>query len=555
MKCVSICAAASHCRSVKNLELTTVSCYRLKVLITSQLTHRRERNRKEGKMFNGLPSIRQSCLPTSSIKHTEPVDNAGVSNQPASESPAADASRSPQHSHGSAIFLQRRILIQEDLLRDAKSVAKESLSRFFKEFDTSKLTQKSRIELARFKLEESPSALGEHIQKFQISDESARIDLARRLAERSRSAFDKNLKNFEIPCETAINKLADVITLEERRNPLPSSIAYKSLDAIAQESGVPIESLEAYLKKEISAFVEKMKNSYVYGERKHFPLFDKLYNLYLIAAKQEDKDLPFPWVKNLKNYNAFIEHFCPPTDDKVRVHITSIIESFVSSKVSSGIISHDDKRENAYGIDRKVWKKVHTYGLIDYQSEMREYWVDEAILAEVEQLKKSGYPNQKDHLFHNTGSAALEGIGEAGAILSAYRVLQSKQKVVTGEYKSESAGKEGLTNVYTLRRSSLASAIYTIQRWFDECPITFAIDVKKQREYNEAQGIKKNYENDRKGQGTVVGPEVPLEHVVAVSAPKEHEAHVQAWIQQYCPWAKFISKEAATIMDGQPGQP
>lgn len=509
-------------------------------------------------MFNYLSSITQ-YLRAPSVTSTRPDDNAGVSNPPSSKSPAAFALRSPQHNHGCAAYLQRTRLAQAYLLNNAKSGAEKDAKQFFWKFDASNLTEESCIELARFVLEKNPRALGENIQKLQISDEGARIALARRLAEKDRWTFIKDIKNFEISCETALIKLADLIKLEVK--PLPSSIAHKSLDAIAQESGVPIKSLEAYLKKEIGAFADKMKNEDRYPGEEYFPLFDKIYNLYIIAAKQENKDLPLPWMKNLKNYDAFIGHFCPSANAKARACITKQVETFVRCKVSSGIILHDDERKEAFGVDGTTWKKHHTYGRSHdgpSQACVHEHWVDTAILAEVAQLKESGFPNRKDHLFHDTGSAALEGIGEAGAILSARQARQSKSKVVTGEYAcyisshdgetSMSGRKGGLENVYT-SDDGLASGSYTTQRWFDECPVTFGIDSAKQKEYNETQGTNEFYNYRRSKEGIVVGPKVPLENVIAVSAPKEHEVRVQAWIQQYCPWVKFISKEAATIME------
>jgi len=518
-------------------------------------------------MFKCLSPITQ-YLDKTSVTHTQPAGNAGVSSQPPSENSASVASRSPQRNQGCAISPQRTRLMQTYLLNKAKSAAKKNVEQFFKEFDASKLTEKSRIELARFIVEKNPRALGENIQKLQIADESTRITLARRLSEKDKRGFERYLKNFEIPYETAITKLADLVELKSKS--LPGSIAYKSPNAIAQECGVPIESLEAYLKKEISAFVDKMKNAERRDEEeKYFPLLDKIYNLYIMAAKKEDKDLPLPWMRNLKNYDAFIQHFCPSANAKACANIKKYLESFVASKISSGIImhsvfsgdvKHNDEPKEAYGVGGRTWKKHYAYGRIleTGRACVHEQLVDEPILAEVVQLKKSNFPSRENCLFHNTGSSALEGIGKAGAILSAWRVLQSKGNVVTGEYvsyinhhdgeTSVTGGKEGLTEVYTLRNSSLASNDYAIQRWFNECPVTFGIDVEKQKEYNEAQGIDKNYDNDRKAEGTVVGPKVPLQNVVAVSAPKDHEAHIQAWIQQYCPWVKFISKEAATIM-------
>jgi hypothetical protein len=89
----------------------------------------------------------------------------------------------------------------------------------------------------------------------------------------------------------------------------------------------------------------------------------------------------------------------------------------------------------------------------------------------------------------------------------------------------------------------------TTQRWFNEYPVGFCIDEKKQNQFNKQRGIERPEGSFFGGSGIVVGPSVPLENIMAIYAPKDNEKQVKEWIGENCPWVLFVSMEAATVIE------
>jgi hypothetical protein len=452
-----------------------------------------------------------------------------------------------------AIFPQHSCYGQANLLEHAMSKARKDVRHFFRTLNVSSLNQTSRIKLVFFLLDKFPRDLAENFHKFGILDEGDRVEVARGLAKKNESLFFKNILQFNIPCERALLELPNHLMLMEKE--LPNFIPHKSVDIVAAECGVSVQKLEAFLKRKIGEFVDDARVSSAPRPSAYFPLFDALYNLYMIGSTQ---GLPLPWIKNLMGFDSFVRHFCPSANAKSLSWIQDNLNVFLRLHVSSALIVHGDRRATLYCSQEMNWGKTLLYAhkLLSHELCVKEHWADSAVLSEFRSLKDNKVLDDVELIFHATGSAALSGIGAQGGIFSANKVLSSGGRVVTGEYVSWinshtdvsiSGGSSGLGDVYTLRHSSLSSSVYTSTRWFDEYPIVFGVNLEKQMHLTKSMGLNVNYFNDRKGEGILTGPSIPLENISFISSPKKNEKDVQAWVHTHCPWVKFVSKEAAEL--------
>ncbi|WP_316669316.1 hypothetical protein [Ralstonia psammae] len=150
----------------------------------------------------------------------------------------------------------------------------------------------------------------------------------------------------------------------------------------------------------------------------------------------------------------------------------------------------------------------------------------------------------------------MPSIAKNQGLWSAAKVIDSGGAIVSGEFVTDIQSSDGQTsttggvsghiNVFT-SKEGLQSTAYTTLRWFDEMRITFGISAARQQAYNETQRIRCNYDDSR--EGIEVGPVVPLENVVAISAAKADEVRVRGWIAEHCLHAQFVSSEAAAFLE------
>lgn len=303
-----------------------------------------------------------------------------------------------------------------------------------------------------------------------------------------------------------------------------------------------VSGLEAYLKKGMKEFSAEMAETNRPDHEKYFPLIDPIYKLYVLSKGNNNL---LPWVDKIKDFDLFIGHFCPEANNRSRAGIMEHIKAFCHT--SKGAVEEDSSSsEWSYFVPGEGLREVP------------KQFASIPLLLEVLRLReKNTYPFGIDNRIHSTGSAALENIGKAGAILSARELLKSKYEIKTGEYVeciekngfACSGGKKGLAQIFT-STNNFSSMDAGTQRWFDEFSVGFCIDVEKQNNYNMQNGLELSIKKfNFSGEGIVVGPKVPLENVTAISAPKANEKQVKRWIDQYCPWVLFISKEAAAVIE------
>jgi len=313
----------------------------------------------------------------------------------------------------------------------------------------------------------------------------------------------------------------------------------KSIEKIADECGVPVIALEEHIQNEMKSFCEKNATGTSSSTGEYMALMDNLYNLYM---QSQDNQSP-EWILNARDFDSFIAHFCPQANKKSQSRLIDQIEDFCRQHLPPMVRFTSGEVKPVYNGQRN-WVKFPA-ALVDMQ-----------VVDEARQLVNEGFIEKEKLFVHGTGSAAIANFAKNQAIWSASLAIQSGDKVVTGEYTSHisgdgktsvGGGASGLGDIFT-SREGLSSASYTMRRWFNETPVTFGISEEKQRKYNDARNIKRSYTESSEEEVTV-GPIVPLENVVAISAPKASEARIRSWISAHCPHAKFVSYEAATILE------
>ncbi|NRO96057.1 hypothetical protein GWC77_08925 [Paraburkholderia sp. NMBU_R16] len=369
---------------------------------------------------------------------------------------------------------------------------------------------------------------------------------ARRSREGTTEPASTDATSRRKPHDEALQEFLDALS----RGPLVSSIPNRpvgqigSLDTIAADSGVAVGALEDQIRRDMSAFCERAVATRHVDRLKHQALIDKFYNLYVLSGSAESPG----WLSAMRDFDSFIAHYCPQADPLAKRALIDCVESFVRISLlplrlyrPDFVINGGDAALPAYD-DPGNWIRLNTA------------WVNMQVIDEARQLVSDGSSAYQNLLTHDTGSAVLSQIGENNAIWSAQRALQHGGKLVTGEYAYSAYqqahtsldGRQGHNNVYT-SRDNLSSKKYTIQRWFNESPVTFGINEEKQREYDRAHRGTAPY--IEVGTEVAVGPVVPLENIAAIAAPKANEAMFRAWIEAHCPSARFVSYEAVDLLD------
>jgi hypothetical protein len=326
---------------------------------------------------------------------------------------------------------------------------------------------------------------------------------------------------------------------------------HKSLEEIARNAGVAVDQLESYISKFMVDISKEAPNST--REREYLlqsdTFTDILYNLHVLGNQTP---LAVPWLQHLRGFDAFVAHFCPQANRATQAELIYIIKRFIR-KVRPPMLLRNYELESSGRFDTgsAIYSNPGSWVKLPH------CWVDKRVLEEALAWARTGIPKPEELFVHGTGTAAMESFAKHKAISSAALALKRGDKVRTGEYvsyigrdgqTSTTGGATGLGGVYS-SRNGLSSTSYTTQRWFDEVPVTFGISERKQRAYNEASGINLTYYNSQ--EGIVIGANVPFENIVAISAPKEYEERIRGWIGEHCRHARFVSYEAAELLEDE----
>jgi len=375
-----------------------------------------------------------------------------------------------------------------------------------------------------------------------------------------------NMPKFEKPKTEKIDQDLDLgpsisAQLESRQENLPKieKVQPLTIKDICHREGVKQAELENHLKAQIQAFAEKMKNVRSWGDDKYWPMLENWYNLFL-QCQENDLNDDLAWVNNFKNFDDFINYFCPQVTNHAKSMIKKHVQDFLEKKVhpQKSIDGWEFRREREYQDNLGIYEADGQWVLLpeEYSSENMDL-VEKQVIEEIIDLLKSGYPHPE--YAHASGSAALSGVSQAKAILSARQSIEKKIPVKSGEFHhywdQEIADVQDQPN-----RVSVLGSVYVNHglphygyhsiNWFDEYFVGFGINQQKQEEYLTqnnfyyGKGKDQRLSVDYGGEGIIIGPQVPLENVEIVYAWKKYEKQTLEWIKENCPQVKFISLEA-----------
>lgn len=284
----------------------------------------------------------------------------------------------------------------------------------------------------------------------------------------------------------------------------------------------------------------------VTGQQRGAPIADQLNDIHqLYEIWQATRDCPE--LEAFSTATATAEAMQQTYPDADILRFTTLLNHYRSQVLQPGQLIElsteidrptTGQKYGMYGIDGE-WVRMPTPDNPRVQAYARR-----AVLAEAATLEAE-LPVAEADLFHASGSAALHGLAERGALLSARKRLQESGTIVSGEYLGDQYQvNEALEEIYM---SNHARDGYSTTRWFNEYPVVFGFSSVDLEQRLAEKGIKRNLIGYN-GDGHHAGDEVPLSACRAVYAPKERLAEVQAWAAAVNPNMRVISLEASEIM-------
>lgn len=343
-------------------------------------------------------------------------------------------------------------------------------------------------------------------------------------------------------------------------------ITYRTVESpaqIASRHGVLLEGLGDALKREVAECAEDLKTASSV-DAKHLRLIADLHDLWR-ARKEGNPELNGrPWGDTLQSFDSFIGEFAPDVTLHARGWIGKHIEWFVREYTgSSGQLTIYPPRKNLEGGRDFTEEEIKTPAEIAPPERDWVYmpcgawnrietYIARPVLEEIVFLLESGY--RPPDYSHASGSAALKGIAEEGAIVNSLELLEMGKGLKTGEkshYMSTDAVElRGLGSIYTDKGDPRPG--YNTLRWFDEYHVTFGINKERQSAYMRTTDVR--YEDSRDpeqlsydtimNEGTLVGRRVPLDAIDYVYAWHGRKEDAEKWTKAHCPHAQVVALEA-----------
>jgi len=345
----------------------------------------------------------------------------------------------------------------------------------------------------------------------------------------------------------------------------PEGIAQRkllTLEELAQREGTSVDTIETSVRNKLLKFAEDIKNASTVDEE-NSELIDTIYNLY---KHSQNKDLAkkYKWLNRFASLDDLRKAYFRRASAYSKAYLKIYIDSFVNECIHPERIlqMHHYTRRLAYGDEVSIydlngdWIRIPSHNI-----EFGEDYVDRSVIEEIIELLKEGEANTSLDFNHESGSAALPGIEKHQAIISARKAYEEGESIKTGEAVtmalndaggSTSGGRRGLYSVYVSEGKPGRSS-YGHVNWFDEYYVTFGINKKKQEDYLREIGF--SYKDDREvlikdggGEGTVIGPEVPLSSLEKVYCWKMYQKEMEKWVAKNCPHLKVVSLEAMHVL-------
>jgi len=348
---------------------------------------------------------------------------------------------------------------------------------------------------------------------------------------------------------------------EDRVSKAPEIILRKVLspEEVATREGVAINELEAVIGTKIRQFAERCGKTCTYPDFEYWPLLEEMYCLFLSARSGEYKE-SIPWVDRFNSFDSFEKHFCPEITPKGRVFMKHNIQTFLEYGAHTERFLHISlEGRGHFDSSLGFFEASGSWSVLPEESGWDDiyYFAEEATMREIVELIRSGY--REPDYSHATGSSALKNIGKSGAILSSNEAKKEGVEISTGEFVSFNndiplAERRGLSSVYVDRGGPRYG--YHSINWFDEYFVNFGISKEKQDSFMRTTDFRYGLmgEGDEKlsadfgGEGAVIGPKVPLESVNFVYCWKKYQEQTEEWKNTFCPHAKVISYEAASVL-------
>ncbi|HSX35805.1 MAG TPA: hypothetical protein VLH84_02615 [Patescibacteria group bacterium] len=278
----------------------------------------------------------------------------------------------------------------------------------------------------------------------------------------------------------------------------------------------------------------------------HYELIDALYRGWSVSQQSADQSGDAV----LNSFESFCAAFAPDLDTHLVGRLINKVGYFNRFVVGQRILEVDygDTASTPQGFGR--YNCAGEWLCLDRSSRHRRY-IDKEIVDEVQELNES-WPDPSKLVFHESGSAALAGIGAEKAILSGVRAIKRGYVPKTGEFIEHPVFSGGDRRVEDRASGTIWAAFgmsgsYTCIRWFDEYPVAFGISQEDLIEYRRQQGhkIPELFET---GEGIMAGPEIPLALARVIYVPKQAILGAKTWVAENCtPGTRAISLEAAQM--------
>lgn len=338
----------------------------------------------------------------------------------------------------------------------------------------------------------------------------------------------------------------DLLTSHLRKLDTPT------LDDLSRIHGVEIFDFPEFFRKRTKHLFDLIGTRAFGLDNEWYTHINFLYQTW-VATKTTGIDLPTDFVQSLGSYDSFMQSYCTNASLSVRSAFNFWIKWFTERIVHPKMILElGQPLSKHYEItQRGVYEYKGAWHCIPSNNNMYTY-VEHEVIREVNLLTNTLKSFEAD-LFHATGSAALDGISQHRALLSARRSEEQGVLVKTGEYTHKDnkgqipvGGTEGLENIYA---SAKVDSGYSTIRWFDEFPVVFGFKSDEVNDYLEHQyGWRVPHLKEVYGDGHKLGNEVPISLVRAIYTQIKDLDRLRAWAKINAPNSVVISIEAASLL-------
>lgn len=322
-----------------------------------------------------------------------------------------------------------------------------------------------------------------------------------------------------------------------------------SLDDLAQQESLSVSELPSRLAQHVQSitayYAAKPFNANVLDDALN-PQIDFLYRIWH-TSRNITPDHPFySFARTLDSFEGFADTHLSHLTSNTHINLAKRINQFIYTTMHKQklleICSPEFPRYSTSGEynTQGEWVRIPKH----LTSETREEYVDKQILEEVISLRNK--LTDEPLLFHSTGSASLDGIGQHEALLSSTEASLGHTPLKTGEIYEAQGTRRTLGSVYAAENMHRG---YSLARWFDEYHVTFGISLSAQEAF-----LQKKYPDrvidvtDWMNEGITIGPRVPLQHIRTVLVDFVQKGAMQTWADKYCPQALVISYEAFEIL-------